>query len=121
VNPRPSASHDLHPHPQHQSRTFAIGNEHVAKHVVDLLNEIFLEGQAAIAAFERPTGAGTFPCILPSRPDQTQVRELIRFAAGGDVAQDIAVRYRASQRLGQATLEELVPGARGPLHRARPA
>ena len=36
--------------------TFAIGSEQTAKRVVDLLNESFVEGQAAIAAFEGPGG-----------------------------------------------------------------
>ena len=35
---------------------FAIGSEATAKNVVDLLTESFFEGQAAIAAFERPDG-----------------------------------------------------------------
>ena len=33
---------------------FAVGDKYTAKGVVDVLTEIFFEGQAAIAAFERP-------------------------------------------------------------------
>jgi ribosomal protein L11 methyltransferase len=42
--------------PSTHRATFAIGNEHAAKRVVDLLTESFVEGQAAIAAFERAGG-----------------------------------------------------------------
>src|SRR6188508_329581 len=36
--------------------SFPIGDEPTAKGVVDVLTEVFLEDQAAIAAFERPDG-----------------------------------------------------------------
>ena len=95
--------------PSTSRATFAIGNEHVAKHVVDLLNEIFLEGQAAIAAFERPDGRWDVSVHFAEPPDQTQVRELIGLAAGGDVAQDIAFDTVEARDWVKATLEELVP------------
>ena len=47
---------------------FAIGDEHAAKRVVDVLTEIFFDGQAAVAAFERPDGRWDVTCILPIRP-----------------------------------------------------
>ena len=47
-----------------------------ARRVVRSTDREFFEGQAAIAASSDPTGAGTSPCILPRRPDQTSVREL---------------------------------------------
>jgi ribosomal protein L11 methyltransferase len=89
--------------------TFAIGNEQTAKHVVDLLNEIFLEGQAAIAAFERPDGRWDIIMHFAEPPDQTQIRELVGLAAGSGVAQDIAFDTVEAKDWVKATLEELVP------------
>jgi len=40
--------------------SFAIGDEHTAKRVVDMLTEVFLEGEAAIAAYERTLCGITF-------------------------------------------------------------
>ena len=69
--------------------TFAIGSELAARRVVDRLNESFLEGQAAIAAFERSDGRWDVTLHFAEAPDQTSVRELVGIAAGGDVARAI--------------------------------
>ena len=52
--------------------SFAIGAEHTAKGVVDVLTEIFFEGQAAIAAFERPDGRWDVTVHFAEPPDQPQ-------------------------------------------------
>jgi ribosomal protein L11 methyltransferase len=95
--------------PSTHRATFAIGNEQTAKRVVDLLNESFFEGQAAIAAFERPDGRWDVSVHFAEPPDRTQVRELIDLAAGGDVAQGIAFDTVEARDWVKATLEELVP------------
>jgi ribosomal protein L11 methyltransferase len=89
--------------------TFAIGNEQTAKHVVDLLNESFFEGQAAIAAFERPDGRWDVSVHFAEPPDETSIRELVGIAAGGEVAQGIAFDAVEAKDWVKATLEELVP------------
>jgi ribosomal protein L11 methyltransferase len=89
--------------------TFAIGNEQTAKHVVDLLNESFFEGQAAIAAFERPDGRWDITVHFAEPPDQDSIRELVGLAAGDDVAQTIAFDTVEAKDWVKATLEELVP------------
>jgi ribosomal protein L11 methyltransferase len=94
----------------HTSRaTFAIGSELTARRVVDRLTESFLEGQAAIAAFERSDGRWDVTLHFAEAPDQTSVRELVGIAAGGDVAQAIAFDTVEAKDWVKATLEELVP------------
>jgi ribosomal protein L11 methyltransferase len=88
---------------------FAIGNEQTARRVVDLLNESFFEGQAAIAAFEGPDGRWGITMHFAEAPDQDQVRELVRLAAGDDVGQVIGFDTVEPKDWVKATLEELVP------------
>ena len=52
------------------------------KGVVDVLTEIFFEGQAAIAAFERPDGLWDVTAYFADPPDLVLVRELVANAAG---------------------------------------
>ncbi len=100
---------------------FAIGSETTAKNVVDLLTESFFEGQAAIAAFERPDGIWDVTVHFADAPDQASIRELVGLAAGDDVAQRHRLRHRRGQGLGQGDAGGLMPGARRTLHRAWPA
>src|SRR5260370_18642859 len=94
----------------HTSRaTFAIGSELTARRVVDRLTESFLEGQAAIAAFERSDGRWDVTLHFAEAPDQTSVRELVGIAAGGDAAQAITFDTVEAQDWVKATLDELVP------------
>jgi ribosomal protein L11 methyltransferase len=89
--------------------TFAIGSEHTAKRVVDLLTESFFEGQAAIAAYESPDGRWDITVHFFEAPDETSIRELVGLAAGDDVAQDIRFDTVEAKDWVKATLEELVP------------
>jgi ribosomal protein L11 methyltransferase len=89
--------------------TFAIGNEQTARRVVDLLTESFFEGQAAIAAFARPDGRWGITVHFAEVPDQTSIRELVRLAAGDDVAEDVSFDTVEAKDWVKATLEELVP------------
>ncbi len=95
--------------PSTHRASFAIGNEHVAKRVVDLLTESFFEGQAAIAAFEGPGGRWDITVHFAEAPDQTSIRELVGLAAGGEIAGDIAFDIVEAKDWVKATLEELVP------------
>ena len=92
---------------------FAIGSEATAKNVVDLLTESFFEGQAAIAAFERPDGVWDVTVHFVDAPDETSIRELVGLAAGEDVARTIAFDTVEAKDWVKATLEELVPVAAG--------
>jgi ribosomal protein L11 methyltransferase len=95
--------------PSTHRASFAIGSEHTAKRVVDLLNESFFEGQAAIAAFERPDGRWDITVHFAEAPDQASIRELVGLAAGDDAARDIAFDTVEAKDWVKATLEELVP------------
>src|ERR1700688_926757 len=95
--------------PSTHRATFAIGTEQTAKHVVDLLNESFFEGQAAIAAFERPDGRWDISMHFAEPPDQASIRELVGLAASDDAAQGIAFDIVEARDWVKATLEELVP------------
>jgi ribosomal protein L11 methyltransferase len=68
---------------------FAIGSEAAAKRVVDLLNESFDDGQAAIAAFERPDGRWDISVHFAEPPNEDAIRDLVALAADADVARAI--------------------------------
>ena len=89
--------------------SFAIGNEHTAKGVVDVLTEVFFEGQAAIAAFERPDGRWDVTAHFAEPPDQVLIRELVANAAGADIAEGIVFDTVEAKDWVKASLEDLVP------------
>jgi ribosomal protein L11 methyltransferase len=89
--------------------SFAIGGEHAAKAVVDALTEVFFEGQAAIAAFERPDGRWDVTVHFAEPPDQRLVRELVANAAGQDIAEGIVFDTVEAKDWVKASLEDLVP------------
>jgi ribosomal protein L11 methyltransferase len=95
--------------PSTHRASFAIGNEHAAKRVVDLLTESFFEGQAAIAAFEAADGRWDITVHFAQAPDQSSIRELIGIAAGGEIARGIAFDTVEAKDWVKATLEQLVP------------
>ncbi|MET0720730.1 MAG: 50S ribosomal protein L11 methyltransferase, partial [Tardiphaga sp.] len=89
--------------------SFAIGDEQAARRVVDLLTEVFFEGQAAIAAFERPDGRWDVTVHFADPPDQPLVRELVTSAAGPDIAKAIDFDTVEAKDWVKASLEDLVP------------
>jgi ribosomal protein L11 methyltransferase len=89
--------------------SFAIGDEHSAKGIVDALTEVFFEGQAAIAAFERPDGRWDVTVHFAEAPDQALVRELVANAAGPEAADNIAFDTVEAKDWVRASLEDLVP------------
>jgi ribosomal protein L11 methyltransferase len=88
---------------------FAIGSETAAKRVVDLLNECFYEGQAAIAAFERPDGLWNVTMHFADPPDQASIRDLVGIAAGDEVAQAVSFDTVEAKDWVKASLADLVP------------
>ena len=89
--------------------SFAIGDEQAARRVVDLLTEVFFEGQAAIAAFERPDGRWDITVHFDDPPDQALVRELVTSVAGADIAKAIDFDTVEAKDWVKASLEDLVP------------
>lgn len=88
---------------------FAIGDERTAKQVVDVLTEIFFEGQAAIAAFERPDGLWDVTAYFADPPDLVLVRGLVASAAGVEAANGVVFDTVEAKDWVKATLEDLVP------------
>jgi ribosomal protein L11 methyltransferase len=88
---------------------FAVGTEAGAKRVVDLLNEIFFEGQAAITAFERPDGLWDVIMHFADAPDQASIRDLVGIAAGDEVAGNVIFDTVEAKDWVKASLEDLVP------------
>jgi ribosomal protein L11 methyltransferase len=88
---------------------FAVGDEHTAKGVVNALTEVFFEGQAAIAAFERPDGRWDVTVHFGEPPDQPLVRELVANAAGAEIAAGIGFDTIEAKDWVKASLEDLVP------------
>ena len=89
--------------------SFAIGDEQSAKRVADLLTENFFEGEAAIAAFEGPTGRWDITVHFAQAPDEKAIRSLVTTAAGEEVAGSITFETVEARDWVKATLEELVP------------
>ena len=88
---------------------FVVGDETAAKHVVDILTEVFFEGEAAVAAFEGPGGRWEVTVHFAVPPDQARVHELVTHAAGEDIAKNIAFDTVEAKDWVKATLEDLVP------------
>ena len=89
--------------------SFSIGDEKLAKRVVDLLTESFFQGQAAIAAFVQPNGLWDITVHFADPPDQASIRDLVGIAAGQDVAGTIAFDTVEAKDWVKASLEDLVP------------
>ena len=95
--------------PATRRASFAIGNEQAAKRVVDLLDESFLEGQAAITAFEGAGGRWDIIVHFAEPPDEGAIRELVGLAAGDEAARGLAFDTVEAKDWVKATLADLVP------------
>jgi ribosomal protein L11 methyltransferase len=89
--------------------SFAIGDEQAAKGVVDVLTELFFDGDAAIVAFEQPNGRWDVTVNFAGPLDQALVRELVGNAAGEAVAHAIHFDTIEAKDWVKASLEDLVP------------
>jgi ribosomal protein L11 methyltransferase len=95
--------------PSTHRASLAIGDENAAKLVVDMLTEVFFEGEAAIAAFERPDGRWDVTVHFVDAPDQARVRQLATNAVGEKIARGIAFDTVEAKDWVKASLEDLVP------------
>jgi ribosomal protein L11 methyltransferase len=94
--------------PTHRA-SFAIGDEYAARRIVDMLTEVFFEGEAAIAAFERPDGRWDVTVHIADAPDQVLLRQLVTNAAGEDIARGIDFDTVEARDWVKTSLEDLVP------------
>jgi ribosomal protein L11 methyltransferase len=102
-----------YPTPATHRVSFAISDEQAARGVVDVLTEVFFEGEAAVAAFERPDGRWNVTLHLAEPPDQALMRELVTSAAGSEVARNLAFDVVEAKDWVRASLDDLVPVAAG--------
>ncbi|MGY4285936.1 ribosomal protein L11 methyltransferase [Bradyrhizobium sp. LM2.7] len=98
----------MQPSPTHRA-SFSIGNETAAKRVVDLLNELLFEGDAAVAAYERPDGQWDVTLHFADAPDQALLRELVATSAGNEIAATLTLDTVEAKDWVKASLEDLVP------------
>jgi ribosomal protein L11 methyltransferase len=94
--------------PTHRA-SFAIGDEHAAKRIVEVLTEIFFDGEAAVAAFERPDGRWDVAVHFADAPDEGLLRELVTNAAGAEIAGTLSFDTVEARDWVKASLEDLVP------------
>jgi ribosomal protein L11 methyltransferase len=89
--------------------SFAIGDEQTARRVADALEEVFFEGQSAIAAFERPDGRWDVTLHFADAPDQALLRDVVADAAGQDAADAISFDTIEAKDWVKASLDDLIP------------
>ncbi|WP_315785543.1 MULTISPECIES: 50S ribosomal protein L11 methyltransferase [unclassified Bradyrhizobium] len=89
--------------------TFTVPDEATARPAVDVLTEVFFEGDAAVAAFERPDGQWDVTVHFADPPDQDLVRELVGGAAGPETAQSLTFDVVEAKDWVKASLDDLVP------------
>jgi ribosomal protein L11 methyltransferase len=97
------------PTPATHPVSVAISDEQAARRGVDVLTEIIFEGEAAVAAVERPDGRWDVTVLFAETPDQGLVRELVTNAAGEEVARGSAFDVVEAKDWVKASLEDLVP------------
>ncbi|GLR86169.1 50S ribosomal protein L11 methyltransferase [Bradyrhizobium iriomotense] len=96
------------PSPTHRA-SFAIGDEAAAKRVVDVLTEIFFDGDAAVAAFEQPDGRWDVTLHFADAPDQDFLKGIITETAGSQIADTLVFDSVEAKDWVKASLADLVP------------
>lgn len=89
--------------------SFTVEGEQTAKKAVDVLTEIFFDGDAAIAAFERPDGRWDVTVHFADPPDQSLVRDIVTNSAGREAATGLGFDTVEAKDWVKASLEDLVP------------
>ena len=89
--------------------SLAISDEQTARRLVDVLTEVLFEGEAAVAAFERPDRGWDVTLHFAEAPDQALLRDLVANAAGEAIAASLVFDTIAAKDWVKASLEDLVP------------
>ncbi|MGJ4930311.1 50S ribosomal protein L11 methyltransferase [Bradyrhizobium sp. HKCCYLS2038] len=95
--------------PATHKAVFTVADEMTARQAVDVLTEVFFDGDAAVAAFERPDLQWDVTVHFADPPDQELVRELVGGAAGAEVAGTLAFAVVEAKDWVKASLDDLVP------------
>src|ERR1700739_4638360 len=93
------------PNPATHRVSFALPDEDAARNAVDVLTEVFFEGDAAVSAFERPDGRWDVTVHFADAPDQALLRELVFNVAGEAIARAITYDTVAPREWVKASLE----------------
>jgi ribosomal protein L11 methyltransferase len=94
--------------PTHRA-CFSLSDETTARRVVDVLTEIFFEGETAVAAFEQPDGHWDVTLHFADAPDPAFLREAVVNAAGNEIAETLSFDTVEAKDWVKASLEDLVP------------
>jgi len=89
--------------------SFTVADEQAARAAVDLLTEVFFDGDAAVAASERPDGRWDVTMHFADAPDQGLVRDRVSNAAGEATARSTAFDTIEAKDWVKASLDDLVP------------
>ncbi|MEW6768803.1 MAG: 50S ribosomal protein L11 methyltransferase [Pseudomonadota bacterium] len=94
--------------------TFAIGDEHTASRVVDIITETYPSHDLAVAAFEAPGGRWDITMHFAEPPDEDIIRALVAQTAGDAAAKTIVFSPVETKDWVKASLADLVPVQAGP-------
>ena len=94
--------------PTHRA-SFSLSDEAAARRVVDVLTEIFFEGETAVAAFEQPDGHWDVTLHFADAPDPAFLHEVVANAAGNKIAETLSFDTIEAKDWVKASLEDLVP------------
>ncbi|MCF2522593.1 50S ribosomal protein L11 methyltransferase [Bradyrhizobium sp. G127] len=101
------------PTPAATQATFAIGDEHVASRVVDIITESYPSHDLAIAAFEGPGGRWDITMHFAEPPDRDVIHALVTETAGDAAAKSIVFSTVETKDWVKASLADLVPVSAG--------
>jgi ribosomal protein L11 methyltransferase len=89
--------------------SFSVADEQAAKAAVDLLAEVFVDGDTPVAAFERPDGRWGVAVHFARQPDQDLVRDLVSSTAGEAIGGSVAFDTIETKDWVKDSLDDLVP------------
>jgi ribosomal protein L11 methyltransferase len=95
--------------PSAHRASFTVADEQGAKAAVDQLTDLFVDGDAAVVAFERPDGRWDVALHFALQPDQGLLRERVSDVAGEAIAQSLAFDTIEAKDWVKASLDNLVP------------
>ncbi|MES2750023.1 MAG: 50S ribosomal protein L11 methyltransferase [Pseudomonadota bacterium] len=101
------------PTPPATQATFAIGDEHAASRIVDIITESYPSHDLAIAAFEGPGGRWDITMHFAEPPDHDVIHALVTQTAGEAAAKSIVFSTVETKDWVKASLADLVPVSAG--------
>ena len=97
------------PTPPATQATFAIGDEHLASRIVDIITESYPSHDLAVAAFEGPGGRWDITMHFAEPPNRDIIHALVTDTAGEAAAKSIVFSTVETKDWVKASLADLVP------------